>query len=68
MEATPLEHVVVFALATNCTFEPTVEPFDGLLTTTVANAGMANRPMIRRRGEEIFMNLPFKDRLMHEHI
>jgi hypothetical protein len=37
--ATPLEQVVVLAEATNWTLVPTVLPFAGLLTTTVANAG-----------------------------
>jgi hypothetical protein len=38
MEATPFEQVVVLALATKLTGEPTVEPLLGLLTLTPARA------------------------------
>jgi hypothetical protein len=37
MEATPCEQVLVVAVATNCAGELTVSPFDGFVTTTVAN-------------------------------
>ena len=36
---TPLEQVLVLPFATKCTLELTDSPFEGLLTTTVANAG-----------------------------
>ncbi len=55
MLATPLEQVVVLAVAMNCTFELTEAPFEGLMTSTVAQAGNAiARGSIRRVWIEIF--------------
>ena len=61
MVATPEEQVLV-ALATNCTVGLTVCPFDGLVTTTVANAGaaIANARMKRARGKNR-MGLPLTE-------
>src|ERR1700744_532412 len=42
MEPTPLEQVVVVAVATKETGDVTVAPLLGLVTVTVANAGAAN--------------------------
>jgi hypothetical protein len=42
MDATPFEQVVVVAVATYSTGEPTVAPLLGLLTVTFANADVAN--------------------------
>jgi len=42
MEATPFEQVVVVAVATNGTGEPSVAPLLGLLTVTFASAEVAN--------------------------
>ena len=38
--------------------EPAVAPFDGLLTTTVANAGGAKARKGKRTEKRVFMNLP----------
>jgi hypothetical protein len=46
IEATPLEQVLVVAVAAKFTLEPTVVPFPGLLITTVANAGNATAVVI----------------------
>jgi hypothetical protein len=42
MDATPFEQVLVVAVATYWTGELTVAPFAGLLTVTLANAGVAS--------------------------
>jgi hypothetical protein len=55
MEATPVEQVVVVALATYCVGEPTVSPFAGLLTATFANAGAADVKRTNDRREKLFI-------------
>jgi hypothetical protein len=58
MEATPFEHVVVEALATNCTGEVTVALLDGVVTLTVANAGATNARNARRMPGKDFIMPP----------
>jgi hypothetical protein len=58
MDATPFEHVLVVAVAAKLTVELTVAPFDGLLTTTVANAGAAKARRSKGMELRVFMNLP----------
>src|ERR1700684_2779101 len=60
MEATPFEHVVVEALATNWTGEVTVAPLDGVVTLTVANAGATNARSARGMQGKGFMMPPFE--------
>jgi hypothetical protein len=57
MEATPFEHVVVIAVAANCTGEPTVSPLAGLLTTTFANTGAENAARISMALKKVFKKL-----------
>ena len=55
MDDTPVGHVLAVALATYCTGEVTVAPFDGLLTVTVAKAGTAKEVSSRMVYRKIFM-------------
>jgi hypothetical protein len=48
IEATPFEHVVVVAVATKGTGEPSVAPLLGLLTVTLATADAANAKKTRK--------------------
>jgi len=57
MDATPREHVVVVAVATNFAGEFTVSPLSGLLTITFANAGAERHTSTRRVGEETLIGL-----------
>jgi hypothetical protein len=61
MEATPVEHVVVVAVATYCVGEPTVSPFAGLLTATFANAGAANVKRTNDRRGKLFIKSASKE-------
>jgi hypothetical protein len=58
MDATPLEQVLVVAVATYCTGELTVAPFAGLLTVTLANAGVASVTRINVAMYGFFIILP----------
>ena len=55
MDDTPVGHVLAVALATYCTGEVTVAPFDGLLTVTVAKAGTAKEVSSRMVYRKLFM-------------
>jgi hypothetical protein len=56
MEATPLVQVVVVALAWNFTGDVTVALLDGVVTLTVANAGVTNAMSAKRiRGRDFMM-------------
>jgi hypothetical protein len=61
MEATPFEQVLVVALAAYVTDEPTVSPFHGLLTATVANAGAAKNRKRNRTEKDVFMSPPRRE-------
>jgi hypothetical protein len=53
MDATPFEQVLVEAVATYCTGDPTVAPLLGLLTATFANADVANIKNVDIKNVEI---------------
>jgi len=55
IDATPFEQVVVFAVATKGTGEPTVAPLLGLLTVTFARADVANAEKARRMQKKVFI-------------
>jgi hypothetical protein len=67
MDATPLEQVVVVAVATYGTGELTVSPFVGLLTVTLAKAGAANIKSARTTEWKVFMTLPSAIDFEHAH-
>jgi hypothetical protein len=59
MEATPREHVVVPALATKLTGEPTWVPLLGLLTVTPAQAEAAKAAIIKMDKQSLPMAADF---------
>jgi hypothetical protein len=50
--------VLALAVATYCTGEFTVDPDVGLVTVTVAKAGVATKAIDRRTDEELFKGPP----------
>jgi hypothetical protein len=53
---------MLVAFATNCTLEVTVWPFEGLVTTTVANAGAAVANVRKKSArEKTRMGLPLTE-------
>src|ERR1700739_4234676 len=58
MDATPWAHVLVVALATQCTGDTTVAPGAGEVTVTVAKAGTELIRSANRRWGKVFMDSP----------
>jgi hypothetical protein len=56
MDATPLEQVDAVVVAAYDTDEPTVEPFAGLLTVTLAHADADRRESRKNAEKGVFKN------------